>query len=49
LVAPAFPLLLAFLKLEPIWRPCAVALLLALIQVVTNNFVEPTLTGRRWP
>ncbi len=46
LVAFAFPILLAFLELDPIWRPCAVAVLLVLIQGVTNNFVEPTLTGK---
>jgi AI-2 transport protein TqsA len=46
LIALAFPLLLAFLELEPVWRPCAVALLLVVVQVVTNNFVEPTLTGK---
>ena len=46
LVALAFPMLLAFLDLEPVWRPCAVTLLLILIQVVTNNVVEPILTGK---
>ena len=46
LVALAFPLLLAFLDLQPAWCPWAVALLLVVIQVVTNNFVEPTLTGK---
>lgn len=46
LVALAPPILLAFLDLQPIWRPCAVALLLAAIQIVTNNVVEPVLTGK---
>lgn len=46
LVAVAFPVLLAFLDLQPAWRPCAVTLLLILIQMVTGNVVEPILTGK---
>jgi AI-2 transport protein TqsA len=46
LIAFAFPVLLALLELEPTWHTGAVALLLILIQVAINNFVEPTLTGR---
>jgi AI-2 transport protein TqsA len=46
LIAFAFPVLLALLELEPAWHAGVVALLLVLIQVVINNFVEPTLTGR---
>ena len=46
LVAFALPVLLAFLELEPIWRPLAVLILLVLVQVVTNNIVEPRLTAR---
>ena len=37
---------LAFLELEPIWRPLAVLMLLVLVQVVTNNLVEPRLTAQ---
>jgi AI-2 transport protein TqsA len=46
LVAFALPVLLAFLELEPIWRPLAVLMLLVLVQVVTNNLVEPRLTAQ---
>ncbi|MHC5537645.1 AI-2E family transporter [Singulisphaera rosea] len=46
LVAFVLPVALAFLELEPAWRPCAVVILLVVIQVVTNNFVEPSLTGK---
>ena len=46
LVALAFPLLLAFLELQPAWRPCVVTLLLILIQVVAGYVVEPILTGK---
>jgi AI-2 transport protein TqsA len=45
LVAFVLPLALAFLELEPIWRPITVLLLLVLVQFVTNNFVEPRLTA----
>ena len=45
LVAFVLPVLLAFLELEPPWRPVAVLALLILVHVVTNNFVEPRLTG----
>jgi AI-2 transport protein TqsA len=46
LVALVLPVLLAFLELEPIWRPLAVLVLLVLVQVVTNNIVEPRLTAQ---
>ena len=46
LVAFVLPVLLAFLELEPIWRPLAVLGLLVLVQVVTNNIVEPRLTAQ---
>jgi AI-2 transport protein TqsA len=46
LVAFVLPVLLAFLELEPIWRPLAVLMLLVLVQVVTNNIVEPRLTAQ---
>jgi len=45
LVAFVLPVLLAFLELEPPWRPVAVLALLILAYAVTNNFVEPRLTG----
>ena len=45
-VAFTFPMLLAFLELEPFWRPCALALVLVVIHALVNNFVEPTLTGK---
>jgi AI-2 transport protein TqsA len=46
LIALVFPVLLAFLDLQPIWQPCVVALLLVLIQVVAGYVVEPILTGK---
>ena len=46
LVALVFPLLLAFLDLEPAWKPCVVTLLLMLIQVVVGYVVEPILAGK---
>jgi AI-2 transport protein TqsA len=45
LVAFVLPVLLAFLELEPLWRPLAVLVLLVLVQVVTNNVIEPRLTA----
>jgi AI-2 transport protein TqsA len=45
-VALAFPVILAFLELEPLWRPFSVLALLAVSQFVINNFVEPRLTAR---
>ena len=45
LVAFVLPVLLAFLELEPISRPIAVLVLLVLVQVVTNNLIEPRLTA----
>ena len=46
LVALAIPVCLAFLELEPIWRPVSVLALLVLAQFVINNFIEPRLTAR---
>jgi AI-2 transport protein TqsA len=46
LIALVLPVLLAFLELEPLWRPLAVLALLLLVQFVTNNFIEPRLTAR---
>ncbi len=46
LVAFVLPVSLAFLELEPISRPLAVLVLLVLVQVVTNNIIEPRLTGQ---
>jgi predicted PurR-regulated permease PerM len=45
LVAFVPPVVLAFLELEPVWRPLAVLALLLAAQVVTNNIVEPRLTA----
>ncbi|QEH33275.1 AI-2 transport protein TqsA [Aquisphaera giovannonii] len=46
LVALALPALLAFLELQPAWRPLAVLGLLLVSQFVTNNVIEPRLTAR---
>jgi AI-2 transport protein TqsA len=46
LIAITLPVLLAFLELEPLWRPLAVMGLLVLSQSVINNLVEPRLTAR---
>jgi AI-2 transport protein TqsA len=46
LVAFALPILLAFLELEPIWRPLVVVVLLILVHGLTNNIVEPRLTAQ---
>jgi AI-2 transport protein TqsA len=46
LVALLLPVLLAFLELEPIWRPLVVLALLLLAQFAINNFIEPRLTAR---
>lgn len=46
LVALVLPVLLAFLELEPVSRPLGVLGLLVLVQVVTNNIVEPRLTAQ---
>ena len=46
LIAFVPPVLLAFLELEPPWRPVAVLVILVLVHFVTNNFVEPRLTAR---
>jgi AI-2 transport protein TqsA len=46
LVALVLPVVLAFLELEPAWRPIAVLLLLLLSQFVSNNVIEPRLTAR---
>jgi predicted PurR-regulated permease PerM len=45
LIALLLPASLAFLELEPAWRPLVVLALLLLVQFVTNNFVEPRLTA----
>ena len=39
-------MLLAFLGLDPVSRPCTLRLTLFLVRAVTNSFVEPTLTGK---
>ena len=46
LVAVAFPVLIAFLDLDPLWRPVTVTLALVLIQVVIGYVVEPILMGK---
>lgn len=46
LVALVLPVLLALLELEPLWQPLAVLVLLVVVQIVTNNLVEPRLTAR---
>jgi AI-2 transport protein TqsA len=46
LVAVLLPVLLAFLDLEPAWKPVTVTVLLILIQMVTGNLIEPALTGK---
>jgi AI-2 transport protein TqsA len=46
LVAFLPPVALAFLELEPAWKPLAVLSLLAVSQFAINNFIEPTLTAR---
>jgi AI-2 transport protein TqsA len=46
LVALVLPILLAFLELEPIWRPILVLALLVSAHFVMNNFIEPRLTAR---
>jgi AI-2 transport protein TqsA len=45
-VALILPVLLAFLELEPLWRPLLVLALLVLAVFVINNFIEPRLTAR---
>jgi predicted PurR-regulated permease PerM len=44
-IALAFPVLLAFLELEPPWQPLEVLGLLLLVHFVNNNLVEPRLTA----
>jgi AI-2 transport protein TqsA len=46
LVAFVLPVSLAFLELEPVWRPLAVLTLLVLVHLVTSNIVEPRLTAQ---
>ena len=46
LVALAFPILLAFLDLQPAWKPCVLAVLLILIDTATGYVVEPILAGK---
>ena len=45
-VAFGFPVALAFLDLEPAWKPFALVALLAANQFVNNNIIEPLLTAR---
>jgi AI-2 transport protein TqsA len=40
------PVLLAFLELQPLWKPIAVLALLSINQFVNNNLIEPRLTAR---
>src|SRR5262249_2898011 len=46
IVAFVFPVALAFLDLDPLWRPFGLLLLLAANQFVNNNIIEPLLTAR---
>lgn len=46
LFAFVLPIALAFLELEPLWKPLAVATLLTLNQVITTQLVEPRLTAK---
>jgi predicted PurR-regulated permease PerM len=46
LIAGSLPILLAFLDLDPIWKPIAVTILLITIHVVTSNWVEPAMMGK---
>lgn len=46
LVALVFPLLMAFLDLEPMWKPWMVTFLLIVIQVVVGYVIEPILAGK---
>jgi AI-2 transport protein TqsA len=45
-IAWTAPTLLAFLDLEPSWRPIAVAVLLGAYYVFSGNVIEPALTGK---
>jgi AI-2 transport protein TqsA len=40
------PVSLAFLELEPLWKPVTVLALLSINQFVNNNVIEPRLTAR---
>jgi AI-2 transport protein TqsA len=46
IVAFVLPVALAFLDLEPVWRPLGLLSLLAVNQFVNNNILEPLLTAR---
>jgi AI-2 transport protein TqsA len=46
IVACTLPILLAFLQLDLGWQPCAVAILLVSIHLLTANIIEPAMTGR---
>jgi AI-2 transport protein TqsA len=46
IVACALPCLLAFLQLEPDWRPVAVTGLMVAHHLLSANVIEPALTGR---
>jgi len=45
-VAVSFPVLLAFLDLDPFWKPCVVTPALVLIQEVAGYVIEPILMGK---
>jgi predicted PurR-regulated permease PerM len=46
LIALVLPALLAFLELDPLWKPLVVLALLLLVQFVSNNFIETRLTAQ---
>jgi AI-2 transport protein TqsA len=46
LVACTLPVLLAFLQLDPGWRPVAVGVLLITFHTTSGNVIEPAMTGR---
>jgi len=46
LIACSLPILLAFLDLDPVWKPIAVTVLLITIHVTTANWIEPAMMGK---
>jgi predicted PurR-regulated permease PerM len=46
LIAGTLPVLLAFLDLDPVWKPIAVTILLITIHTVTGNWIEPAMMGK---
>jgi predicted PurR-regulated permease PerM len=46
LIACWLPILLAFLDLDPVWKPIAVTVLLITIHVTTANWIEPAMMGK---